>query len=190
MLTDKPPRHKLRHQEYLRSDDLRTIKLSEAGLFQVHALRLEQALISDSQPEVKQAATTLSLALAETFQVQPPLVRVLGSRPLKVSENSKTELFGDYELETARIRLWMRTAVHKKPTAFGTLLSTLCHEFCHHMDVVSLGFPNTFHTRGFYERAALLYHHIRGTPFRQLIWVEQPNGAFRLNWAKTMHKNG
>ncbi|MBI4533507.1 MAG: hypothetical protein HY711_06125, partial [Candidatus Melainabacteria bacterium] len=85
MLTDKPPRGKLQHQEYLLSDDLRTIKLSEAGLFQVHVLRLEQALISDSQPEVKQAATTLTLALAETFQVQPPLVRVLGSRPLKVS---------------------------------------------------------------------------------------------------------
>ncbi|MBI4533510.1 MAG: hypothetical protein HY711_06140 [Candidatus Melainabacteria bacterium] len=65
----------------------------------------------------------------------------------------------------------------------------LCHEFCHHLDVVWLGFPNTFHTRGLYERAALLYHHIRSTPFRPLIWVEQPNGTFRLNWAKTMHKH-
>jgi hypothetical protein len=60
------------------------------------------------------------------------------------------------------IRLWMRTAVRKEITFFGTFLSTLCHEFCHHLDFQRLRFPDSWHTRGFYERTATLYHHARG----------------------------
>lgn len=36
--------------------------------------------------------------------------------------------------DTMLIRVWMRTAVRKDVTSFGTFLSTLCHEFCHHLD--------------------------------------------------------
>ena len=36
-------------------------------------------------------------------------------------------------------------------------MSTLCHEFMHHLDVTSLGFQNSFHTIGFYERTHRLY---------------------------------
>ena len=32
------------------------------------------------------------------------------------------------------IRVWMRTAVRKGVTSRGTFLTTLCHEFCHHLD--------------------------------------------------------
>ncbi len=34
----------------------------------------------------------------------------------------------------------MRTAVRKHITSPGTFLSTLCHEFCHHLDYEKFGF--------------------------------------------------
>jgi hypothetical protein len=69
------------------------------------------------------------------------------------------------------IRVWMRTAIRKEITSFGTFLSTLCHEFCHHLDFQRFGFRDSWHTRGFYERTAALYHHSRGTPPKQLFWA-------------------
>ena len=91
--------------------------------------------------------------------------------PLRVRENRATELFGDYNPETMLIRVWMRTAVRKEITSFSTFLSTLCHEFCHHLDFKRFGFPDSWHTRGFYQRTAVLYHHARGTVPKQLFWV-------------------
>jgi len=76
-------------------------------------------------------------------------------------EHSATELFGDYNPETMLIRIWMRTAVRKEITSFGTFLSTLCREFCHHLNFQRFRFPDSWHTRGFYERAATLYHYAR-----------------------------
>ncbi len=54
------------------------------------------------------------------------------------------------------IRVWTRTAVRKEVTSIGTFLSTLCHEFCHHLDFQRFGFADSWHTRGFYERTAAL----------------------------------
>jgi hypothetical protein len=83
------------------------------------------------------------------------------------------------------IRVWMRTAVRKEVTSFGTFLSTLCHEFCHHLDFQKFKFPDSWHTRGFYERAAVLYHHARGTPLKTLIWVSVGGGHWRIDWQRT-----
>src|SRR5581483_7162936 len=106
-------------------------------------------------------------AAADFFKVPRPEVKALAARPLRVREGGwATELFGDYELASARIRVWTRTAVKKQMTSYGTFLSTLCHEFCHHLDCRRFGFRQTPHTRGFYQRAAVLYHHARGTPVR------------------------
>jgi hypothetical protein len=83
---------------------------------------------------------------------------VLAARPLRVQEGGwATELFGDYHHDNKLIRVWMRTAVQKHVTSFGTFFSTLCHEFCHHLDREWLGFPHTPHTRGFLraDRSAL-----------------------------------
>jgi hypothetical protein len=55
--------------------------------------------------------------------------------------------------------VWMRTAVHKQVTSFGTFLSTLCHEFCHHLVYERFRFQDSWHTRGFYERTAALTTH-------------------------------
>jgi len=100
-------------------------------------------------------------------------------------ENWATELFGDYNPETILIRVWMRTAVRKQVTSFGTFLSTLCHEFCHHLDYQQFRFHNSWHTRGFYERTAALYHHARGTPRKRLFWAAMPGGRWRIDWQRT-----
>jgi len=94
------------------------------------------------------------------------------------------ELFGDYHPQTRLIRIWTRTAVRKQVTSYGTFFSTLCHEFCHHLDCRLLGFGDSPHTRGFYQRTAALYHHARGTPEKQLAWVKMPRGQWRIDWRR------
>jgi hypothetical protein len=74
---------------------------------------------------------------------------VLAARPLRVRESWATELFGDYQPRTMLIQVWMRTAVRKDVTSFGTFLSTLCHEFCHHLDFQLFRFADSWNTRGF-----------------------------------------
>jgi hypothetical protein len=105
---------------------------------------------------------------------------VLAARPLRVREGWSTELFGDYAPETMLIRVWMKTAVRKEVTSFGTFLSTLCHEFCHHLDFHKFKFPDSWQTRGFYERTAVLYHCARGTAPKRLFWVRMPGGCWRI----------
>jgi SprT-like family len=88
------------------------------------------------------------------------------------------------EAGTTLIRVWMRTAVRKEITSFGTFLSTLCHELCHHLDFHKFGFRDSWHTRGFYERAAVLYHHVRGTPPKRLFRVPVNSGRWRNDWPR------
>jgi hypothetical protein len=100
---------------------------------------------------VRQACAEFLTIAAEFYQVKIPTLRVLSARPIRVREGGwGTELFGDYHPATKVIRVWMRTAVRKHVTSFGTFLSTLCH----HLDFERFGFQNTPHTRGFYERAS------------------------------------
>ena len=82
-----------------------------------------------------------------------------------------------------------RTAVRKEVTSFGTFLSTLCHEFCHHLDFKKFGFVNSWHTRGFYERAGVLYHYARGTPLKRLFWVPLTGGRWRIERTKDVPRS-
>lgn len=36
-------------------------------------------------------------------------------------------------------------------------------------------FQDSWHTRGFYQRAAALYHHARETPLKKVFWVAMPS---------------
>jgi hypothetical protein len=191
MITDSVPRGKTKKQEYILSDALRTLELPSAVTLQAHARLLEAAMAGENQKEIERACNAISATVSEAFGVSTPLVSVLGVRPHRVSEGVCVyQKFGDYDLHSSRIRLWMRTARLKKVTSFGALLNTLCHELCHHLDVVQLGFPNTPHTRGFFERTALLYHHTKNTPLRPLVWVKQSDGTFRFDWARMMSTGG
>ena len=142
-------------------------------------------MLAGTIPGIRKTCADFLATASDFYRVPTCGIRVLAARPLRVRESWATELFGDYDPETMLIRVWMRTAVRKEITSFGTFLSTLCHEFCHHLDFKHFGFSNSWHTRGFYERAAALYHHARGTPQKRLFWVPIPGGRWRIHWPKT-----
>ncbi len=187
MNTDKVPKVKELKDEYFLSDGLKQFeKLPPAQILRASACALEAALRNEDKKNVQLAANNISKEFCAAFQIDFAPVKVLGVRPRSVSESSVYELYGDYDTETRLIRLWMRTAVQKKPSAFGTFLSTLCHELCHHLDLVYLSLPNSYHTRGFYERAGILYHHMRDTPLKKLVWTKYSDGTYAINWPATM----
>jgi hypothetical protein len=190
VITDYIPQNQEEKQEYNRSGDMVAIALPLQEPLLRMAKQLEAAMVDENKREMEAACNAIAVYIAESFHVSPPKVRVLGVRPLTSVGNDVEELFGDFDFKTKKIRLWMRTAVLEKVTSYGTFLSTLCHEICHHLDVVQFDFPNTFHTRGFYERAGLLYHHVRGTPMRVLVWDRMRDGRFRINWPATMRNPG
>jgi hypothetical protein len=186
MFTDSLPEKARLRAAYLRSDQLGSLEVPADDRLSAPARSIEEALDAEQSAPVRKACLEFLTAAAAFYGVSRPLVRVLAARPLRVPENRwATELFGDYHLEQKLIRVWMRTAVQKRVTSFGTFLATLCHEFCHHLDCERFGFRDTPHTRGFYERAAALYHHARSTPAKRLFWAALPNGRWRIDWPRT-----
>jgi len=183
MLTDAPPRKN--RAEFLESDRVKSLDVPQNGTLLETAKRLDSAMKSDRIADVRSACAEFLATASGFYRVPICGVRVLAARPLRVRERGTFELFGDYDPETSVIRVWMRTAVRKEVTSFGTLVSTLCHEFCHHLDFQKFGFPDSWHTRGFYERAAALYHHARGTPPKRLFWVPVRGGRWRIDWQRT-----
>jgi len=184
MLTDAPPR-KANHAGFLESDRIRTLDLPQDGRLPSITESLELAIKAGVNKDVRRTCAEFLDAASEFYKVPACGVRVLAARPLRVRESWSTELFGDYTPETMLIRVWMRTAVRKEITSFDTFLSTLCHEFCHHLDYQKFGFHDSWHTRGFYERTAVLYHHARGTPMKTLFWLPAKGGRWRIDWPRT-----
>jgi hypothetical protein len=183
MLTDAPPRKN--RAEFLESDRVKSLDVPQNGTLLEIAKRLDSAMKSDTIANVRSACAEFLATASGFYRVPTCGVRVLAARSLRVHERGTFELFGDYDPETSMIRVWMRTAVRKEVTSFGTFVSTLCHEFCHHLDFQKFGFSDSWHTRGFYERAAALYHHARGTPLKTLFWVPVTGGRWRIDWQRT-----
>lgn len=184
MLTDTPPR-KRNLRLFIESDRLQTLPLPLDDRLPRIAACIDSAMKTGETDDVRRASEQFLDAAADFFEVERCSVRVLAARPLYVRERSTTELFGDYQPGTAVIRVWGKTAVRKEVTSFGTFLSTLCHEFCHHLDFRRFGFQNSWHTRGFYERTAALYHHAKGTPRKALVWVPARGQRWRIDWSRT-----
>jgi hypothetical protein len=188
MFTDAPP-GKTNRLAFLKSDQLRSISLPDQGSLLTTAKSIEQAMHAQNVSDVRRTCLEFLTVCSGFYEVPNCGVRVLAARPLRVREGWSTELFGDYAPETMLIRVWMRTAVRKEFTSFGTFLSTLCHEFCHHLDFHKFQFQNSWHTRGFYERTAALYHHARGTPSKRLFWLPVAGGRCRIDWPRTNRRN-
>jgi len=186
VITDTIPRKASDKEEYWRSDALGGVQLPPAEPLRTLASGLKVALASEDKKEVQASCKALLKELSAFYGVKAPTIKILSVRPVTVAEDWIDELFGEYHPDKALIRLWMRTAVQKKATSYGVLLSTFCHEFFHHLDMVSLDFPNTFHTRGFYQRVGLLYHHLQNTPVRSIVWRKNSDGTYQVDWAKTM----
>ncbi|HYV68106.1 MAG TPA: hypothetical protein VE964_17825 [Myxococcales bacterium] len=187
MVTDRPPRKPEARRAFEASDALvRLAILPDARELQSRAALLEQALAAADRRAVRLQGESILELLARTYGVATPRLRVLGTRPLKVWEGGQFELFGDYDFEEKRIRVWMRTAVLGKVTSYRGLLHTLLHEFCHHLDREALGFLETPHTRGFHSRVDDLYHLALATPpesRRPLVWIRM-GSAWRIDWSK------
>lgn len=184
MITDVPPPKKNR-AAFLESDRMKMLDLPANGSMPALSEAIEFAMKSGNGTDVRRACAEFLRLAAEFYKVPRCDIRVLAARPLRVRRNCTTELFGDYHPDTMMVRVWMRTAVRKEVTSFGTFLSTLCHEFCHHLDFKRFGFVNSWHTRGFYERTAALYHHMRGTPPKQLVWAPISSTRWRIDWPRT-----
>jgi hypothetical protein len=186
MFTDRLPIDESLRVEYFKSDHLLALDVPQDDRLLAPVARIRPALESAEPRALRNACAEFLFAAADFYGVARPRIRVLAARPLRVREGGwATELFGDYHSEKKLIRVWMRTAVRNQVTSLGTFLSTLCHEFCHHLDMERLGFRDSPHTRGFYGRAAVLYHHARGTPQKRLFWVPLKDGRWRIDWPRT-----
>lgn len=183
MLTDAPPRNHL--AGFRESERLKSLDLPADDRLPVIARSIELGMKAGHTPAVRAACAEFLIIASHFYQVPECGVRILAARPLHTREHWTTELFGDYAPETMLIRVWMRTAVRKEVTSYGTFLSTLCHEFCHHLDFKKFGFTDSWHTRGFYERAAVLYHHARATPPKRLVWAPISGSRWRIDWPAT-----
>ena len=185
MYTDKPLQGK-NSTEFTESDRIKALDLpKDARLLPAIAKNIEAAMETGKTAQVRIACAEFLLHASAFYQIPTCGVRVLASRPLRVREEWTTELFGDYTPTTMAIRVWMRTARKKEITSYGTFLSTLCHEFCHHLDYHLFKFSDSWHTRGFYERTAVLYHHARETPYKRLFWAPVAGGRWRIDWPRT-----
>jgi hypothetical protein len=186
MLTDRPPRNTTLLAQFLESDQLCDLEVPSDDRLHAPAKLIDSAIRSGKNAALRDACAEFLSAASDFYGVAKPVVRVLAARPVRVREGgSAFELFGDYTPGKMAIRVWMRTAVRKQVTSFGTFLSTLCHEFCHHLDAQRLGFPASPHTRGFYARTAVLYHHARGTPMKPLFWARIRGERWRIDWPRT-----
>jgi hypothetical protein len=153
MFTDAAPRNKARHKLFLDSDRLEMLPLPPDGTLAALGSRIEAAMKVANAAGVRAASDEFLRAASDFYRVPRCPLRVLAARPLRVREYSTSELFGDYHPDTKAIRVWMRTAVRKEVTSFGTFLSTLCHEFCHHLDFHRFGFRRFLaHTRLLWPR--------------------------------------
>jgi len=184
MLTDASPRKNNRTQ-FAESDRIKTLALPQDRTLLTIAKSIDVAMREGLAGDVRHACGEFLAFASDFYEVPTCGFRVLAARPLRVRENWTSELFGDYSPEIMLIRVWMRTAIRKEITSYGTFLSTLCHEFCHHLDFQRFGFSDSWHTRGFYERAAALYHHARDTAPKKLVWSPVSGGRWRIDWPRT-----
>jgi hypothetical protein len=183
MPTDAPPRKNF--AGFRESDRVKTLDLPGDTRLSDIARNIESAMKVGQTSAVRTACADFLKTASHFYQVPECGIRVLAARPLRTREHWTTELFGDYAPETMLVRVWMRTAVRKEVTSFGTFLSTLCHEFCHHLDFKKFCFADSWHTRGFYERAAVLYHHAPLTPPKRLVWAPISGSRWRIDWPAT-----
>jgi hypothetical protein len=144
---------------YDRSDAIRAVRLPDAPALRDIVGVLKAGLAADDRVVVEAAASRLALGLTELLGVEPVSVAVLAVRPAL----SGGELHGLYTRDgrsRPRIRVWMRTARHRRVVAFKTFLRTLLHEVVHHLDFTLWRMPESFHTEGFFRRESSLFNQL------------------------------
>jgi len=145
---------------YRRSDDIHAVRLgaNQQPLVEL-AAAVERALAGGQPPIIEGTCAALCRMLTERLGVPPVVVRVLAVRP----SDAGSELHGLYTAGDGKpptIRVWMRTAAHRRVVAFKAFLRTLLHELCHHLDFELYRLPESFHTQGFFKRESSLFHQL------------------------------
>jgi hypothetical protein len=152
-------------REYERSDSISQVRLASSAALTSAVVALDEALRADDHPDTERAAQLLVDRICAALEVPPVRVRVEGVRP----HDPRGELHGLYTPASGsgrdRIMVWMRTAKRGDVVRTRTFLRTLLHEVCHHLDFMLFSLPNSFHSKGFYQRESSLLRAVaRGTP--------------------------
>ena len=188
METDQKPRKAALLRQFEASDATKDIRVPASLDLLPFTQAFTRASEAESMAELKSACLAFLNFVSEFYEVSTPELRLLGPRPHKTYEGRlSSELFGDYQLNDQSIRLWTRTPMMKKWASPGTIISTLCHELMHHLDVTLMDFKNTYHTVGFYERSHRLYLAAMDHPYYPLKWFGGfgPRGSRVVNWPET-----
>jgi hypothetical protein len=142
---------------YRRSDEVVKLALPNRAALTALVVVLGGVLAKEERASIEHASQALADAVTAGFEVARVRVKVLSRRP----STSESELHGLYEPAEGRaapvIRVWMRTAAHKRVVAFRTFVRTLLHELCHHLDYELLKLDDSFHTEGFFKRESSLF---------------------------------
>lgn len=187
MVTDRRPSRGNLRQEYDGSSALTEIRVPPPDRLTPWVEQLHSARDAESRGPLSDACTQILDEFARFYEVPAPSLDLLGVRPHRTHEGRlSSETLGDYTFTLLRIRLWTRTPMIRKWTSSRTILSTLCHEFMHHLDVVQLGFPKSYHTTGFFERTHRLYLGVMGQPYYPLAWqAPGRDGSQSIDWPET-----
>jgi hypothetical protein len=130
MVTDSVPKAARLRAEYVRSDETRGLELPRDDRFLRASRGIEAALVTEEAAPVRAACVEFLQLAGEYYRVSIPHVRVLRARPIRVREGGwGTELSGDYHFDEKLIRVWMRTAIQKRVTSFGTFLQCSAMNF-------------------------------------------------------------
>lgn len=151
-------------REYQRSEHLSKIDLAPDPSFAKIVDAVDRSLGADDRDATERAAQALVDRVSRGLSIPTATTRVLGRRP----PDDGGELHGLYKpaegAERDQITVWMRTAKRGDVVATKTFLRTLLHEMVHHVDIRLLNLPNSYHSKGFYQRESSLFRVIaRGT---------------------------
>jgi len=190
VITERAPIPIALRREYEASARLKKMPTPDSELLTPWVEALGRARENGDRPSVNAACQQLLDVFSGFYSVAPPHLQVLGPRPHRTREGVLAyELFGDYTPKTSKIRLWTKTAMRKQWTSSGVMLSTLCHEFIHHLDTARLGFTRSYHTVGFFERTHVLYQAALGEPHYPLVWrPADRDGSRTIDWPATRRR--
>lgn len=139
---------------YRESNRIAHVELGDPTKLRAAVTGLREALSNGDRRRVQRACVAVARGVCDDLGISRVRVRVGGRRPM---DTDGGELFGrcswdEEETEGALVEVWMRTAKRGQVVAFKTMLRTLVHELCHHLDYELHGLDNTFHTEGFFRR--------------------------------------
>lgn len=146
---------------YLQSDRVTLVKLDAPALLLPLVEELRATLASEDRRALEAATQRLANGLTEMLKVKPVRIEMLAARP----RSTWGELHGLYTIGEGgppHIKLWMRTAAHRRVVAFKTFLRTFIHELGHHLDYAYLKLGDSLHTEGFFRRESSIVRQLLG----------------------------